>query len=124
MRMVVIFFLFFMAASTPRQGNAESPKPVDIQPGQESESAPFVFPIQVFRSLISGADGDRCPMHPSCSQYALDAIQKHGSIIGWVMTCDRLMRCGMDETRHTPPARVGRRILSYDPVENNDFWLK
>jgi putative component of membrane protein insertase Oxa1/YidC/SpoIIIJ protein YidD len=119
---IILFFLIFVII--PQNGYAETSKQEIIQPKQESESAPFVFPIQVFRNLISGADGERCAMHPSCSQYSLDAVRKHGSIIGWIMTCDRLMRCGLDDTRHTPPVRVGQRILSNDPVENNDFWWK
>jgi putative component of membrane protein insertase Oxa1/YidC/SpoIIIJ protein YidD len=117
---VIFFFLMFVII--PSNGSAEPLKRESVQPRQESESAPFVLPIQVFRNFISGADGDRCPMVPSCSTYALEAVRRHGSIIGWVMTCDRLMRCGLDETRHTPPVRVGQRILSNDPVENNDFW--
>lgn len=117
---VIFFFLVF--AIMPHNGGAESSKRESVQPKQGSVSAPFIFSIQAFRNFISGADGDRCAMYPSCSKYALDAIRRHGSIIGWVMTCDRLMRCGLDETRHTPPVRVGQRILSSDPVENNDFW--
>lgn len=117
-----IIFLFLVFAIIPSNGRAESSKRESIQHRQEFESTPFVFSIQVFRNFISGADGDRCAMFPSCSTYALEAVRRHGSIIGWVMTCDRLMRCGLDETRHTPPVRIGRRILSSDPVENNDFW--
>ncbi len=117
-----LIFFFLVFAIIPPNGSAESSKRESVQQRQEAEPAPFVFPIQVFRNFISGADGDRCAMVPACSTYALEAVKKHGSIIGWVMTCDRLMRCGLDETRHTPPVRVGRRILSSDPVENNDFW--
>lgn len=117
-----LLFFFLVFAVMPPGGKAESSKIEKSEHRQESEPAPFVFPIQVFRNFLSGADGQRCAMVPSCSTYALEAVKKHGSIIGWVMTCDRLMRCGLDETRHTPPVRVGRRILSSDPVENNDFW--
>jgi len=117
-----IIFFFLMSAIIPSCGSADSSKEESAQPIKVSGSTSFAIPIQVFRNFISGADGDRCTMVPSCSKYALEAVRKHGSIIGWIMTCDRLMRCGLDETRHTPPVRVGQRILSSDPVENNDFW--
>ena len=34
-----------------------------------------------------------CKYHPSCSQYAIDALRKHGLVKGSVMTCWRLLRC-------------------------------
>jgi putative membrane protein insertion efficiency factor len=117
-----IIFFFHLLTINPSMGSAEILKQEGTQSGRTSESAPFIFPIQIFRDFISGFDGDRCPMHPSCSRYAIDAVRKHGSVMGWIMTCDRLLRCGLDETRHTPPVRVGQRILSKDPVDNNDFW--
>lgn len=87
-----------------------------------TDGNPFLFPIQFFRQFLSGADGDRCSMVPSCSKYALDAIEKHGGITGWIMTCDRLMRCGRDEVRHSPSIGKNHRFFIYDPIENNDFW--
>ncbi|MDY6904790.1 MAG: membrane protein insertion efficiency factor YidD [Thermodesulfobacteriota bacterium] len=78
--------------------------------------------LGVFRKYISPIDGDRCPMYPSCSHYSHDAAKKHGLIMGWIMTCDRLMRCGRDELRVSPPVVVGGALKCFDPVENNDFW--
>jgi uncharacterized protein len=34
-----------------------------------------------------------CKYHPSCSEYALDAIRKHGLVRGSVRTGWRLLRC-------------------------------
>ena len=82
----------------------------------------FLYPIKFFQKYISGADGDRCAMHPSCSSYSARAFGKHGVFWGWIMTCDRLMRCGRDEVRHSPPVWKDDVAYSYDPVENNDFW--
>ena len=45
-----------------------------------------------------------CKFHPTCSDYALDAIDKHGVIIGLMLGTNRLFRC-------TPFAQGG-----YDPV--------
>jgi putative membrane protein insertion efficiency factor len=35
----------------------------------------------------------QCKYHPSCSQYAIDALRKHGLVKGAVLTCWRLLRC-------------------------------
>lgn len=63
-----------------------------------------------------------CPMHPSCSEYARQAMAKHGPLIGWTMATDRLLRCGRDETRLAPKVWVDGQLKYYDPVEQNDFW--
>jgi putative component of membrane protein insertase Oxa1/YidC/SpoIIIJ protein YidD len=61
-------------------------------------------------------------MYPTCSQYSLLSFKKHGLFIGWMMTCDRLFRCGRDEVGLSPWITVNGEIRCYDPVENNDFW--
>jgi uncharacterized protein len=35
----------------------------------------------------------RCKYHPSCSQYALDALRKHGLLKGSALAAWRLLRC-------------------------------
>jgi putative membrane protein insertion efficiency factor len=87
-----------------------------------SDGKLFLFPIHFYRKYISGADGNRCPMHPSCSTYSLEAIKKHGPLKGWVLTCDRLIRCGRDEIKLGPPIFAGEKTRTNDPVKNNDFW--
>lgn len=94
----------------------------DSSPG--GALAGVLKPVQWFRTYLSGVDGDRCPMYPSCSRYALESFERHGVIMGWFMTCDRLMRCGRDETRLSPPVYVNGRLRCYDPVDRNDFWWK
>ena len=61
-------------------------------------------------------------MYPSCSEYALYAIDKHGALIGWIMTIDRLMRCGRDDIYLSPEIMVKGQWKIYDTVEQNDFW--
>lgn len=34
-----------------------------------------------------------CKYHPSCSQYAIDALRKHGLVKGSVLAAWRLLRC-------------------------------
>jgi len=60
-------------------------------------------------------------MYPSCSQYSLLCFEKHGLLMGWVMTCDRLLH-EPDEMRKAPVVYINGQEKSYDPPENNDFW--
>ena len=62
-----------------------------------------------------------CPMYPNCSEYGREAIERHGFLKGWMMTCDRLIRCGRDELSHSPEVRVEGKTRCYDPVENNEW---
>jgi putative membrane protein insertion efficiency factor len=82
---------------------------------------PFVWLVKLYQKYISPVDGDRCPMYPTCSQYSIQAMHKHGPFIGIVMTADRLMH-EADERDFAPARKIGNRYRFIDPVENNDFW--
>jgi len=77
--------------------------------------------VNFFIRTISQVDGDRCPCFPTCSDYARRAIRKHGLLIGFVMTFDRLMH-EADEIHRVPRIPIFGVPRYYDPVENNDFW--
>jgi len=94
-----------------------SPEPA----GHGILSTPFVWLITFYQKIISPIDGDRCPMYPTCSQYGLLAISKHGPAIGIIMTADRLIH-EADEKQFVALKKVGSRYRYVDPVENNDFW--
>ena len=53
----------------------------------------FLLPLHLYRRVISPAIAPRCRYHPSCSQYALDAVRTHGLIRGGVLAVWRVMRC-------------------------------
>jgi putative component of membrane protein insertase Oxa1/YidC/SpoIIIJ protein YidD len=61
-------------------------------------------------------------MYPSSSEYALEAMAVHGPVMGWIMTCDRLMRSGRDEVYLAPSVEINGNTYCYDPVAANDFW--
>ena len=61
-------------------------------------------------------------MQPTCSQYCMEALKKHGPLLGWIMCSDRLMRCGRDEVKLSAPVWINAEKRIYDPVSNNDFW--
>lgn len=82
------------------------------------------YPLNICKRIygaISRVDGNRCPMYPTCSHYSIKAIEKHGFIIGIVMTCDRLIH-EANEMDYAPLVEVGDTVRYADPVENNDFW--
>ena len=82
----------------------------------------FIYPVEFYRKYISTVAGSRCSMYPSCSKYSIDALKKRGPVMGYIMTCDRLMRCGRDEVRLSFPVWINGKRRCYDPVRNNDFW--
>jgi putative membrane protein insertion efficiency factor len=49
--------------------------------------------ILLYRRLLSPVLGSRCRYLPTCSEYALEAIEYHGGIRGGWMAAKRLGRC-------------------------------
>ena len=98
-----------------------------IQAGAANEADPpgaWSSPLTMFQRVISRADGDRCPMAPSCSHYAATAFENHHPVTAWILTCDRLLRCGHDEVRLAPRVWIGGRSRALDPVAANTFWWR
>ena len=53
----------------------------------------LILPLRVYKLLISPLLPPACRFYPSCSQYAIEAIQKHGAIRGSMLAGRRLIRC-------------------------------
>jgi len=49
--------------------------------------------IRGYRYGVGPWLGPRCRFHPSCSAYALEAIERHGALLGVWMATKRLVRC-------------------------------
>jgi uncharacterized protein len=62
-------------------------------------------PVVVYQRVISPAIPRRCKYEPTCSRYAVEAIQRYGILRGLVLAGWRLLRCN--------PLSDG----GYDPVE-------
>ena len=64
--------------------------------------------LKAYRAVISPLYGQVCRYYPSCSAYALEAVETHGAIRGSWLAVRRLGRChpwapgGVD---HVPPRR-------------------
>lgn len=49
--------------------------------------------VKLYRLFLSAWIGASCRFEPSCSVYALQALEKHGAGIGSYLTLARLVRC-------------------------------
>ena len=49
--------------------------------------------VKVYRLLLKPWIGNACRFEPTCSQYALDALQRHGAAGGGLLAAGRLLRC-------------------------------
>jgi putative membrane protein insertion efficiency factor len=76
----------------------------------------LVVLLRAYRAVISPIYGEVCRYYPSCSAYALEAVQTHGSVKGSWLAVRRLSRChpwaagGVD---HVPPATPASRDRSH-----------
>lgn len=64
----------------------------------------LVFGIRAYQMVLSPLLPSACRYFPSCSQYAIEAIEKHGAMRGSWLAARRIARCH--------PFRPG----GYDPV--------
>lgn len=51
------------------------------------------LPIKAYRLIFSPWVGHNCRFHPTCSAYALEALQKHGGVKGTWLILRRISRC-------------------------------
>jgi putative membrane protein insertion efficiency factor len=52
-----------------------------------------ILPIRLYQLVLSPMLGARCRYYPSCSQYAVQAIERYGILRGLVLAGWRLLRC-------------------------------
>ncbi|MGE5196730.1 MAG: membrane protein insertion efficiency factor YidD [Anaerolineae bacterium] len=63
------------------------------------------FFIHLYRLSLSPFLGNCCRFYPSCSEYSLKALSKHGALKGCWLTLRRIVKCG--------PWHPG----GYDPID-------
>ena len=68
----------------------------------------LIIPIRIYQYLLSPWLGQHCRFTPSCSHYAIEAIERHGAIKGLMLTLKRLGCCH--------PWHAG----GYDPVPHSE----
>ncbi len=68
----------------------------------------LALPVRGYRLLFSPWVGHNCRYQPTCSAYALEALERHGGLKGGWLALRRILRCH-------PFGRSG-----YDPVPGAD----
>jgi len=53
----------------------------------------LIYIVKAYQLVLSPFFGQQCRFYPTCSQYAVEALQKHGAIAGSYYTVHRLLRC-------------------------------
>lgn len=53
----------------------------------------LIMPIRIYQRYISPLTPPSCRFTPTCSQYAIEALRKHGPIKGLALAIWRILRC-------------------------------
>jgi putative membrane protein insertion efficiency factor len=72
-------------------------------------SALLVRLVRLYQRFISPAMPPACRFVPTCSEYAAQAIEKHGSFVGVGLAAWRLLRCAPWHPGGNDPVPEGRR---------------
>lgn len=73
--------------------------------------------LGLYRTFISTQDIPSCPFNPTCGEYARQAIERYGIVIGLIMAADRYQRCNGLSARYYQRDEETGRLL--DPPERN-----
>src|SRR5690625_4929594 len=82
----------------------------------------LLVPVRLYRRFISRLNpAPTCRFHPTCSAYALTAIERHGPLVGTYLAVKRILKChplhpgGLDPVppKRTPSERAP--MLSENP---------
>lgn len=68
----------------------------------------LVLMVRIYQYTLSPFLGPRCRFWPSCSSYAIEAIQVHGPLKGSWMAVKRVMRCHPGSDGGMDPVPGGR----------------
>lgn len=68
--------------------------------------------IRLYQRLISPLLGPRCRYWPSCSEYAAQAIRRHGMLRGVVLASWRILRCNPFSHGGVDPVEAQRLFRS------------
>lgn len=74
----------------------------------------LILLVRGYRLILSPWLGSSCRFEPTCSAYALDALQRHGAAAGTYLAAARVLRChpwcdgGFDPAPAQPPSLFRR----------------
>lgn len=79
-------------------------------------SGVLVGALHAYRLLLRAHLGNRCRFEPTCSVYAIEAVERHGAATGSLLAAGRLLRChpwceaGFDPVPAHRPSLFGARM--------------
>ena len=77
----------------------------------------LVFLVRVYQLVLSPHLGASCRFTPTCSEYAIQALEKYGAAKGFILATHRIMRCNpWGGHGEDPPRWYGEQ----DPESDHD----
>ena len=74
--------------------------------------------IKLYQYLLSPLFGQNCRFHPTCSQYAVEAINEHGVFKGGYLSMRRILKCHpFNEGGLDPVQKKQDKPLNIDKTE-------
>jgi putative membrane protein insertion efficiency factor len=91
----------------------------------------FIFiksPILLYQKIISPVIGCRCRFYPTCSCYAIEAIETHGVLKGIFLSVRRILSCHpwskLKFHNPVPKQFTWRDIIGYNRIINLKLFEK
>ncbi len=81
--------------------------------------------VRFYQLVISPLLGPRCRFQPTCSHYAIEALQKHGGIKGGLLTAKRIAKChpwggfGYDPVPQSTDESALDEKTGIEPIQTN-----
>ena len=97
-KLILLFVAFSLAFSQGLKSPIEFDKQKqvsEIDSKVTNPLTPMTSIVKFYQKTLSQIKGENCRMHPTCSQFSLEALQQYG-IKGVFLSADRLHRCGHD----------------------------
>jgi len=77
-----------------------------------------VFPVRIYQWIISPIIPASCRHTPTCSQYTIEALKKHGIFIGTYLSVHRIIRCNPWGTHgHDPVPEKPYRVFKFKKMK-------
>jgi len=82
---------------------------------------PLILFVKAWRKVASPSYGQVCKFHPTCSEYGLEALERHGAFRGTWLMVSRIARChpwsagGVDYVPGSPAAQQWANQVSNQP---------
>jgi putative membrane protein insertion efficiency factor len=80
----------------------------------------LIYVVQLYRTMISPLRPASCRFTPTCSQYAVDALQEYGLLRGSWLATVRLAKCGPWHRGGWDPIPERPDVIDHDPTLRSD----